>query len=63
MRKLISDNSVEVVKILLRRLKIPFTEYTLAQLRNHPDYPSLAAIHYVFNKSSIQKFSATNYKK
>ncbi|MCA4896927.1 MAG: thioredoxin domain-containing protein [Cytophagales bacterium] len=54
MRKLISDNSVEVVKILLRRLKIPFTEYTLAQLRNHPDYPSLAAIHYVFNKLNLK---------
>jgi uncharacterized membrane protein len=62
MRKLISDNSVEVVKILLKRLRIPFTEYTLLQLQNHPDYPSLAAFKYVFDKLQLNNVSVkVNY--
>lgn len=63
MRKLISDNSVEVVKILLKRMRIPFTEFTLAQLRNHPDYPSLAAIKYVLDKLQLKTVTVkVNYE-
>jgi len=63
MRKLISDNTVEVVKILLKRMKISFTEYTLSQLRDHPDYPSLASIDYTLNGLKLKTVTVrVNYE-
>ncbi len=53
MRKLLSDNASECVRILLNELNVRFTEKTFSFLRAHPDYPNLLSISHTLDTLGI----------
>lgn len=53
MRKLIRENATEALRIFLKRLNVRFTERTIEQFREHPDFPSLLSITYMLNRLGI----------
>lgn len=57
MRKLLTENPVEVLKIFLKRLGIKFTQETIHSLTMHPDFPALISFSHVLTKLGIDNVS------
>ena len=54
MRKLLKDNAPEVLKILLKELKIQHTNVTINTLKQNPYFPDLISISQTLSKLSIE---------
>lgn len=54
MRKLLKDNAPEVLKTLLKELKIQFTDVTINNLKQNPYFPDLISISQTLSKLSIE---------
>lgn len=54
MRKLLKDNASEVLKILLKELKIQYTDVTINTLRQNPYFPDLISLSQTLSKLSIE---------
>ncbi|MDQ3534211.1 MAG: cysteine peptidase family C39 domain-containing protein [Bacteroidota bacterium] len=54
MRKLVSENPIEVLKILLTRLRVQFSYYTLQNFKLHPDFPNMLSLSYILNQIGIE---------
>ena len=54
---LIEDNPQEALRTLLRLLNAKFTDYSIRNLRQHPDYPSLLAINHTLNQLQIDNIA------
>lgn len=64
MRKLINDNTSEVLRILLKSLKVKFSKNTIKELENHPYFPDLISINQTLNKLKIENIAIkTTYDK
>ena len=53
MAPLLKETPSEAVSILLNRLDAKFTTYSLKNLRQHPDYPSLLSINHTLDQLRI----------
>ena len=63
MRKLLKDNAPEVLKILLKELKIQYTDVTINILKKNPYFPDLISISQTLSKLSIENVAIkTDYK-
>jgi uncharacterized membrane protein len=54
MRKLLKDNAPEVLKILLKELKIQYTDVTVNILKQNPYFPDLISVSHTLSKLSIE---------
>jgi uncharacterized membrane protein len=54
MRKLLSDNASECIRILLNALGTRFTQRTISYLKNHPDYPNLLSLSHTLDQLGIE---------
>lgn len=54
MRKLLKDNAPEVLRILLKELKIQFTDVTINNLKQNPYFPDLISVSQTLSKLSIE---------
>ncbi len=54
MRKLIRENHVEALRILLTSLNIKFTSHTLNKLKIHPYFPNPISLNHVLNELQIE---------
>ena len=52
-----ADTPSEAVAILLHRLNTKFTNYSIRNLQQHPDYPSLLSINHTLNQLQIDNIA------
>lgn len=57
MTQSLKENPSEAVGILLNRLNAKFTNYSLKNLRQHPDYPSLLSINHTLDQLQIDNIA------
>jgi uncharacterized membrane protein len=57
MRKLVSENTLEAFRILLKRLNVSFTESTIRQFKNHPEFPNLFSVSHTLTQLGIENLA------
>ncbi|MGE0090398.1 MAG: vitamin K epoxide reductase family protein [Bacteroidales bacterium] len=61
-RRLIKDNSKEVLKLLLKRINCNYSDEIYTEMKDHPDFPSFLSFHHILKKKGVDSIALETNK-